>query len=176
MKRFMHFLSILLLISLMISVVGCAADGNGKDTVADVSGGSENNNSPQAPIDDPADTPNDKDGEDEKENKDPSSEKPSESTRTDVEKLLQSKHTLRFDENGRFKVDRVGVYAIVYEATDFSGNVGREVLWVRALNQLQTKLAVSLDAEYNTQIEVGKTVDLPEYTSFPKLRLLPLCR
>lgn len=65
-------------------------------------------------------------------------------------------------ENGRFKVDRVGVYAIVYEATDFSGNVGREVLWVRALNRLQTKLAVSLDAEYNTQIEVGKTVKLPE--------------
>ncbi|MBQ8726674.1 MAG: hypothetical protein IJY84_06215 [Clostridia bacterium] len=64
-------------------------------------------------------------------------------------------------ENGRFKVSDVGVYAIVYESTDFSGNVGREVLWVRAVRQLPVKLSVSLDANYLTQIEVGKVIDLP---------------
>lgn len=68
-------------------------------------------------------------------------------------------------ENGRFKVDNVGTYAIVYEATDHSGNVGKKVLWVRAkLSKYVSKLTVSLQEDYPTDFEVGQVYDLPQAT------------
>ena len=67
--------------------------------------------------------------------------------------------------NDRFKVENVGVYAIVYEASDYSGNVSRKVLWVRAhLSQYVPKLSVSIDDSYATEIEVGTLQSLPTVT------------
>ncbi len=66
-------------------------------------------------------------------------------------------------QNNQFSVKNVGVYAIVYEAADYSGNVGRKVLWVRArLSQYVSKLSVALDSSYDTEIEVGSIQTLPE--------------
>ena len=67
-------------------------------------------------------------------------------------------------QEGRFKVDGVGVYAIVYEATDYAGNVAREVLWVRAyLSQYIPKLTVSMEGG-EEEIEVGTLQSLPSVT------------
>lgn len=64
-----------------------------------------------------------------------------------------------------FAVKNVGVYAIVYESSDYSGNVSREVLWVRAnLSQYVSKLSVSIDSSYHTEIEVGVPQQLPAIT------------
>lgn len=66
-------------------------------------------------------------------------------------------------QNGRFAVNEVGTYAIVYEARDYSGNIGRRVLWVRAeLAQYQDKLTVALASDYPTQIELGTLQTLPK--------------
>ena len=65
-------------------------------------------------------------------------------------------------QNGRFAVNDVGMYAIVYEARDYSGNVGRSVLWVRAeLAQYQDKLTVTMEQSYPTQIELGTLQTIP---------------
>ena len=67
--------------------------------------------------------------------------------------------------DSRFKVSKVGAYAIVYEAADFNGNVAREVLWVRAyLPQYVEKLSVKIDENYPTQLDVGALQTLPEVT------------
>ena len=67
--------------------------------------------------------------------------------------------------DGRFAVNNVGTYAIVYEATDNSGNVAREVLWVRAeLKMYATPLAVTLEEGYLTTMEVGTRQTLPQAT------------
>ena len=67
--------------------------------------------------------------------------------------------------DGKFKVNEVGTYAIVYEAKDYSGNAKREVLWVRAyLSQYVTKLSVEIDKDYQKEIEVGTLQRLPEVT------------
>ena len=64
---------------------------------------------------------------------------------------------------GRFKVNSVGMYAIVYEATDFSGNVAREILWVRAyLESDIEKLSVTLRDGYERQVTVGTVKSVPE--------------
>ena len=65
--------------------------------------------------------------------------------------------------NGKFAVEKVGVYAIVYEAQDYSGNVAREVLWLRAkLSNYIPKLTVSIDEAYETTKTVGMFYELPE--------------
>lgn len=66
--------------------------------------------------------------------------------------------------NGRFQVEKVGTYAIVYEATDHNGNTAREVLWVRSeLGGYVTPLAVEF-APFDSQIEVGTMQSLPQAT------------
>ena len=66
---------------------------------------------------------------------------------------------------GRFAVNNVGTYAIVYEAKDSSGNVAREVLWVRAeLAIYASKLTVKLDESFVKTIEVGTVQTLPQAT------------
>ena len=65
-------------------------------------------------------------------------------------------------KDGKFAVDQVGTYAIVYQASDYAGNVAREVLWVRAyLSQYIPKLKVSI-GDVPQQIEVGTLQDLPQ--------------
>ena len=67
-------------------------------------------------------------------------------------------------QDGKFAVDQVGTYAIVYEAQDYTGNTAREVLWVRAsLSQYLPKLKISID-DAPTQIEVGTLQSLPQTT------------
>ena len=64
-----------------------------------------------------------------------------------------------------FKVEDVGAYAIVYEATDRSGNVSRKVLWVRSyLSQYAEKLTVFMNESFGREIEVGTMQSLPEVT------------
>lgn len=64
---------------------------------------------------------------------------------------------------GRFAVNNVGTYAIVYEATDSNGNTAREVLWVRAeLAIYAKKLTVKLDENFAKTMEVGTVQTLPE--------------
>lgn len=68
-------------------------------------------------------------------------------------------------QNGRFQVNDVGTYAIVYEASDYSGNISREVLWVRAyLSGYLPKLSVTIDDTYDTEITVGTLQSLPNVT------------
>lgn len=65
-------------------------------------------------------------------------------------------------QNGKFKVSEVGSYAIVYEATDFAGNLARTVLWTRAyLSQYIPKLTVTI-GETAAEYEVGVMQTLPE--------------
>ena len=65
--------------------------------------------------------------------------------------------------DGKFAVEKVGAYAIVYEAQDYSGNVARKVLWLRAkLSNYVPKLTVSVDESYETEKTVGKFYSLPE--------------
>ena len=65
--------------------------------------------------------------------------------------------------DNKFKVNEVGAYAIVYEAKDYSGNIGREVLWVRAyLSQYITKLSVKIDENFQKNVQVGTLQVLPE--------------
>lgn len=67
--------------------------------------------------------------------------------------------------DNRFKVDNVGSYAIVYEASDYSGNISRKVLWVRAyLSQYLPKLTVSIDEDFVSEVEVGTMQSLPAVT------------
>lgn len=70
-------------------------------------------------------------------------------------------------KNGRFQVDNVGTYAIVYEAKDYSGNVAREVLWVRAEDgRYLEPLSVKIDESFEKDIEVGTLQALPEAEVF----------
>lgn len=46
-------------------------------------------------------------------------------------------HTVLDVTDGTFKTDKYGYYAIVYEATDQFGNLGQEILWVKAENELK---------------------------------------
>lgn len=70
-------------------------------------------------------------------------------------------------KNGRFKVEKVGTYAIVYESVDHSGNVARKILWIRAtLSQNVEKLSVEIESGYSTEIEVGTVQNIPNVTVF----------
>ena len=67
--------------------------------------------------------------------------------------------------DGKFKADSVGVYAIVYTSNDHSGNVAKEILWVRAaLSQYIPKLTVTLNDSFATDITVGTLQTLPSAT------------
>ena len=64
--------------------------------------------------------------------------------------------------DGRFETKYWGDYAIVYEATDASGNLGRQILWVKAENQL-TKPSVVLSAEPKTEYVLGECFQSTPY-------------
>ena len=68
-------------------------------------------------------------------------------------------------QNGKFKVNEVGAYAIVYEATDYAGNVARSVLWTRAyLSQYLPKLTVAIE-DMESEYVVGVLQTLPTVTA-----------
>ena len=66
--------------------------------------------------------------------------------------------------DGRFETKYWGDYAIVYEATDFSGNLGRKILWVKAENQI-TKPSVTLAEDPETDYVLGEFFRSTPYTA-----------
>lgn len=75
---------------------------------------------------------------------------------TDLQKMVNV-------TDGRFPIKNIGMYAIVYTATDASGNVAREVLWVRVEPAYAiSKLSVTFAEGYPTQAELGELLTLPE--------------
>lgn len=77
--------------------------------------------------------------------------------------------------DGRFETKYWGNYAIVYEATDFSGNLGRQILWIKAENQL-TKPSVTLAETPKTDYVLGEffqstPYDAQCYSGNPSVRI-----
>lgn len=64
--------------------------------------------------------------------------------------------------DGKFKTEKAGNYAIVYEATDKSGNVAREVLWVKA-NTDVPELKLEKTGEISS-VKIGEWLTVPEPT------------
>ena len=64
--------------------------------------------------------------------------------------------------NGCFKPDRQGNYAIVYEAIDASGNIAKEVLWVKAEKEVALP-TVSFDTTNAKTVAVlGEWIEVPD--------------
>lgn len=66
-------------------------------------------------------------------------------------------------KDGSFKTERIGYYAIVYEATDAFGNLGREIIWVKAEKTLQ-KPTIALKDKPASKCIVGEKFVPAEYT------------
>ena len=66
-------------------------------------------------------------------------------------------------KDGTFPTERFGHYAIVYEATDAFGNLGREIIWVKAEKTLQ-KPTITLKETPASKWTVGEKFVLSEYT------------
>ncbi len=67
-------------------------------------------------------------------------------------------------EDGCFETNYVGDYAIVYEATDAYGNLGREILWIKSLEQVE-KPTIAFVGEAKTQYVLGEYFVPAEYTT-----------
>lgn len=74
-----------------------------------------------------------------------------------------SNATLLAVKDGWFSTDKFGDYAIVYEATDGGGNVAKEILWVRAEQQLPP-LQLVLDTRRVTEAVCGTWIVPADYT------------
>jgi len=66
-------------------------------------------------------------------------------------------------EDGRFKTNYWGNYAIVYEATDKSGNLGRKILWIKAENEI-AKPTITLTEDPKTNYVLGEFFAPAPYT------------
>lgn len=66
-------------------------------------------------------------------------------------------------KDGSFATERLGHYAIVYEATDQFGNLGREMIWVKAEKELP-KPSIELKEKPESTWTVGKKFVPAEYT------------
>lgn len=67
-------------------------------------------------------------------------------------------------KDGKFDVNSVGVYTIEYSATDYKGNVARELLWIKAYSSLSEKLNLTLE-EFEQTVELGTVQTLPKATA-----------
>ncbi len=65
--------------------------------------------------------------------------------------------------DGKFTTDRVGNYAIVYEATDRLGNATKQILWVYA-GESVTKPTVRLAEEPSAALELGQLLVPAKYS------------
>lgn len=77
--------------------------------------------------------------------------------------------------DGRFETKYWGDYAIVYEATDASGNLGRKILWIKAENQI-TEPSIALAEDPKTDYVLGEffqstPYDAQCYSGEPELRI-----
>ena len=61
-------------------------------------------------------------------------------------------------ENGVFKTDYAGYYAIIYKATDFSGNTAEKILWVNCMSDVPDPVIAINENEKQTEVKVGETV------------------
>ena len=66
-------------------------------------------------------------------------------------------------KDGTFPTERFGHYAIVYEATDTFGNLGREIIWVKAEKSLE-KPTITLKEKPASKWIVGEKFVPQEYT------------
>lgn len=66
--------------------------------------------------------------------------------------------------DGKFMTSRIGNYAIVYEATDAAGNVGREIIWVKSVSQIN-KPEISLNEAALQAYTVGDCFMPQQYTA-----------
>lgn len=70
-------------------------------------------------------------------------------------------------DNGRFKVENVGKYSIVYTATDAMGNSATAVYHVNSVSSLETPLSMTLDTEEATkEAFCGERVEIAGYETF----------
>lgn len=65
--------------------------------------------------------------------------------------------------DGSFETERIGYYAIVYEATDIFGNLGREIIWIKAGKSLQ-KPTIALKEQPVSKWIIGEKFMPAEYT------------
>ena len=67
-------------------------------------------------------------------------------------------------KNGAFAVDKTGIYAIVYRAKDFMGNVAERVYWVTAKATIDNPLTLSVDtADAQTNGVLGASIAVAPY-------------
>lgn len=66
--------------------------------------------------------------------------------------------------DGKFNVERVGDYAIVYEAQDRFGNTARKTLWVHAKSTIPAPV-VTIDSNRTTDAIAGEMVKIADYTA-----------
>lgn len=66
-------------------------------------------------------------------------------------------------KDGTFATSKIGTYAIVYEATDKAGNIGREILWIKSKESL-AKPTIALKTEPKKSGVVGGWIRPAEYT------------
>lgn len=63
-------------------------------------------------------------------------------------------------ENGEFKTDYAGYYAIIYTAKDFSGNVSEKILWVNCLSDAPDPVIEIDESGKQTEVKVGERVNV----------------
>jgi len=69
-------------------------------------------------------------------------------------------------DNGRFAVDKVGEYSLVYIAEDYSGNYVEKVVKVNAVTMDEDIKSVVLSADYSKEAQVGNVVGLARIESY----------
>lgn len=67
-------------------------------------------------------------------------------------------------ENGAFKTDYAGYYAIIYKATDFSGNTTEKILWVNCMSDVPDPVISISESEKQAEVKVGETVKVASAT------------
>ena len=67
-------------------------------------------------------------------------------------------------ENGSFKTAYAGYYAIIYKATDFSGNTAEKIVWVNCLSDAPDPVIAINESEKQTEVKVGETVKVASAT------------
>lgn len=75
----------------------------------------------------------------------------------------QPGHTVLDVTDGTFKTEKYGYYAIVFEATDSFGNLGQEILWIKAEDSLK-KPTIQLKSTPQTEWIQGEKYVPMDYT------------
>ncbi len=76
----------------------------------------------------------------------------------------QSNAAMVQQSGGKFVTAKSGTYAIVYEATDRSGNSAKKVLWVNCVKSLPD-MTIKLSGDYKTACNAGESAELAQYST-----------